>query len=88
MSFKVKTVKKINKDIEKENKQDHVITRVIDKINQKDKNTLFAQSNADLERQTDEVVKAIKAKKKKIAQYTRMKDNFYDFDYYIENAFY
>ena len=86
IAHKMQMNKGIKKSIDKYSKQESIIIKVLDIINQQEGKELFEQKDMEIEDQYEEVKKAWEIKRQKYETYRRLKENFHDIDYFAENA--
>lgn len=88
MQLKINSKKSIQKNIEKYGKQENIIIKVLDIINGDQKQEMFKRRDQELEEDLKVVETQWTQKKNQLDTYKRLKENFNDFDYFAENAFF
>ena len=86
--LRAKTLTKINikKKIEKYEKQEQIILKVLDIIGKTENKKMFDEEDNEIQKKYEECKKDWEVQKELNEKYNKMKENFSDFDYYSYNA--
>ena len=86
LQLKMSIKKSILKAIEKYSKQESIIIKVLDIINNTENKEMFEQKDNEIEEKYEVIKKEWEEKRQKFEMYKRLRENFSDFDYFASNA--
>mmetsp|Transcript_1964 Transcript_1964/g.3441 ORF Transcript_1964/g.3441 Transcript_1964/m.3441 type:complete len:96 (-) Transcript_1964:123-410(-) len=87
LQLKTNAKRDLSKKIERYSKQENVIIKVLDKINNNENRALFEENDIEINRRYEEIEKQWNAKMERLKNLKIIKETFNDIDYFAANCY-